>query len=125
MENIVSGIHYGTHQFADVFFESFDKLILFLILYFISFFITKRISKKTFIFNNILYSILIIIFLITTTIKAYVLSKLPPHDLLKDLCGLKFSLVQIILTYYIPIIYTIILFAQVIAGKMKKNETKK
>ena len=122
MENIVSEMYYGTHQFAVVFFKSFYRLILFMILYFISFLITKKINKKFFKFNNILYLILIIIYLTITTIKAYILSNLPPHNLLKDLCGLKFDIIQIILSYYVPIIYTIILSAKIIDEKIKKRK---
>lgn len=122
MENIVSEMYYGTHQFGDIFFKSFDRLILFMILYFISFFITKKISKKFFSFNNILYLILIIIYFITTIIKAQILSNLPPHYLLKDSCGLKFDIIQIILSYYVPIIYTIILSAKIIDEKIKKRK---
>ena len=122
MENIVSEMYYGTHQFADIFFKSFDRLILCTILYFISFFITKKISKKFFSFNNILYLILIIFYLITTIIKAQILSNLPPHYLLKDSCGLQFDIVQIILSYYVPIIYTIILSAKIIDEKIKKRK---
>ena len=67
-------------------------------------------SKKAFIVNNITYLVLTIVYFIISFIKAYTISNLPPHDLRKDLCGLEYSIMQMIITYHIPIIYTIIIF---------------
>lgn len=124
MENIVNEINFGTHKMINVFFDSFKTIKLFIILFIISFFITKKISKKAFAFNNILYIILTIFYLIISIIKAFALSNLPPHNLEKDLCGIKYSVIQIIISYHIPIIYTIILFAKIIDKKIKAKKEK-
>ena len=124
MNNIVSEI-YATHDMLDVFYNSFKikKLILFSVLFFIGFAISKKINKKTFKLNNILYLLLGIFYIIISIIKAYILSKIPPHDLGKDFCGIGYSIIQTIIMYHIPIIYTIILLA--ILGDKKIKDKKK
>ena len=104
---------YGTHRFIDVFFNDFKlfKLVNFLLLFFIGVFISRKISKKSFKINKKMYLFLGIFYLIISIIKAYILSKLPPHDLEKDFCGIGYSIIQAIIMYHIPIIYTIIILA--------------
>ena len=53
--------------------------------------------------------------------KASYMSKLPSHDLLKDFCGLKYSLFQIIIVFHAPLLYTIIVLA-VLGDKKRKNK---
>ena len=125
--NIIVGEVYGTHDGLEVFVDSFKSvgLILFTILFFIGFAISKKMSKKTFSVNNTIYLLLGIFYLIISIIKAYILSNLPPHDLGKDFCGIGYSLIQTIIMYHIPIIYTIMLLAMLADKKKDKRRDKK
>lgn len=118
-------IKYGTHQFINEFLNSFLFLKLFIISFIVNFFISKKISKKTFKFNNICYLLLTISYLIVSIIQAYTISKLPPHNLLKDMCGLNYTIIQIVIAYHTPIIYTILLFAKLIDKNLKKKKENK
>lgn len=120
MNNIVSQ-NYGTHDILEVFYNSFDlkKIIIFLMLFFVGNIIGKIISKKCFLVNKRMYLFLGVFYLIISMIKAYILSKIPPHDLGKDLCGIGYSFIQMISVYHIPIIYTIIILARLIDKKIK------
>lgn len=112
---------YGTHDMLKVFLDSFkfQKILIFLGLLFIGNIISKRISEKSFKLNKRIYLGLGILYICISFIKAYVLSKIPLHDLGKDLCGIGYSFIQMISVYHIPIIYTIIILARLIDKKIK------
>ena len=112
---------YGTHNFLDVFCNDFKILGVFnfFILFFVGVFISRKISKKMFKLSKVMYLLLTIFYVIMSLVKAYILSKMPPHDLGKDLCGLGYSFIQIISVYHIPIIYTIIVLAKLMDKKIK------
>lgn len=124
MVNEINVLDYGTHKMLDVFLNSFKSINFFIILFIICYIISKKASKKAFKCNNIIFLVLTIFYIIISFIKAYVLSNLPPHDLRKDLCGLEYSIIQTIVTYHIPIIYTIIIFANTIDEKIKLKKFK-
>ena len=123
-------LYYGKHEMSEVFIDSLKSLKLFIILFALCFIISKKVSKKAFTINNITYLLLIIFYLTTSILKAYILSNLPNHDLRKDLCGLEYSIIQVIIAYHIPIIYTIILSAakldkELILRKKSKDMSEK
>lgn len=132
MNNFDSSINfYGTHKFTNILEKSFtsESLIVLIILFIICFFISKQLSKKTFKINNLIFLGLLIVYIILSVIKAYNLSKLPPHNLLKDMCGVKFDIVIIVESLFVPVLYTIIILAKlgnkIIKGNHKKNKENK
>ena len=112
----------GTHNFTDVLIKSLTSwhLIFFILTYITTIFISKKISKKTFKINNIIYLFLFFVYIIFSVIKASAISKLPPHDLLKDLCGLKYDIVKTVSIMYIPLLNIVILLAK-LGDKRKKS----
>ena len=114
----------GTHKFSDILIQSFtgrDK-IFFVILFLICFFISKKLGKKVFKINNVLFLILFITYGIISFIKAYYVSKLPPHNILKDFCGLKFDIVATVVIFILPLIYTLILLVIPLDRKIKNKK---
>ena len=104
----------GTHNFADVLINSVTSrlLVIFVVTYIITLFIAKKISKKTLKINSIIYLFLLLIYIVFSVIEAFAISKLPPHDLLKDLCGHKYEIIKIISIIHIPLLNTFILLAK-------------
>ena len=128
MNNLNELENIGTHKFLDVLLNSFRSgfLIGFIVLFFITFFISKKISKKAFNRNNLIYGLLFFIYLIISLIKAYTLSNLPPHDLSKDLCGLRYDAIKVTSIFHIPLIYTLIILAKYGDKRIKdKKQNKK
>ena len=117
----LSTLHYGTHEWTDVFFSSFARMHIFIVLFIIGLFISKKLTKKDFIVTNTVYLSLFVFYIIISIIKANALSSLPSHDLLKDLCGLNYELIQIALQIPIPAFYTIALCIKRIIKQLKEK----